>query len=310
MRYIKAFPTVIFPEGLPQKGSSALNAIYFPVFESPHTILNEFQASNSISKNWSQKSAVFHKGHTSLSGDIDFNSYNVTSHIYNMTKPDKLDECLDCTRVHGDFSVYGEALVNFISTLITCRIINLSTKARLFDEMTFGQLIEDLNSAWRIKETVSGDTPSSGDEKWVHTIPKVFEILERLGLSIPVSKPAPKKRGPKPKKGSLKAEQKEDTNKEPTALQVVKQNDSEGAVLQEKEASETKRPVGRPRKNPPPEPTKPKRPVGRPRTRPLPDPEAPKRPVGRPRIRPLPDPNAPKRPVGRPKKSLNAEEIT
>jgi hypothetical protein len=48
--------------------------------------------------------------------------------------------------------------------------------------------------------------------------------------------------------------------------------------------------------------TPPKRPRGRPRIHPLPDPDAPKRPRGRPRIHPLPDPDAPKRPRGRPRK--------
>lgn len=72
-----------------------------------------------------------------------------------------------------------------------------------------------------------------------------------------------------------------------------------------------KRPVGRPRKHPLPDPNGPppvRRPVGRPRKHPLPDPNGPppvKRPVGRPRKHPLPDPNAPpppRRPVGRPRK--------
>lgn len=73
-----------------------------------------------------------------------------------------------------------------------------------------------------------------------------------------------------------------------------------------------KRPVGRPRKHPLPDPNGPppvRRPVGRPRKHPLPDPNGPppiKRPVGRPRKHPLPDPNAPpppRRPVGRPRKN-------
>ena len=62
---------------------------------------------------------------------------------------------------------------------------------------------------------------------------------------------------------------------------------------------------GRPRKVVVVDPNAPpvvKRPPGRPRIHPLPDPNAPKRPRGRPRIHPLPDPNAPKRPRGRPPK--------
>ena len=63
-----------------------------------------------------------------------------------------------------------------------------------------------------------------------------------------------------------------------------------------------KRPVGRPRKNPPKDPNAIKRTVGRPRKHPPKDPNAPKNPVGRPRKNPPPDPNMPKRPVGRPRK--------
>lgn len=55
------------------------------------------------------------------------------------------------------------------------------------------------------------------------------------------------------------------------------------------EAIETKRPRGRPRKNPV-EPDKPKRPRGRPRKHPV-EPDAPKRPRGRPRK----NPDAPKK---------------
>ena len=55
------------------------------------------------------------------------------------------------------------------------------------------------------------------------------------------------------------------------------------------EAIETKRPRGRPRKNPV-EPDKPKRPRGRPRKHPVVEHDAPKRPRGRPRK----NPDAPK----------------
>ena len=54
--------------------------------------------------------------------------------------------------------------------------------------------------------------------------------------------------------------------------------------------TQTKRPRGRPRKNPV-EPDKPKRPRGRPRKHPVVEPDAPKRPRGRPRK----NPDAPKK---------------
>lgn len=63
--------------------------------------------------------------------------------------------------------------------------------------MSYGELMDDLNSTWR---KVSGITPARSDDNfWVHTLANVHESLEALELSIPVSKPLPKKRGRKPK---------------------------------------------------------------------------------------------------------------
>lgn len=127
----------------------------------------------------------------------------------------KSDECLDKTNVQGDFSVIGGEFVNFISTVATCRIIRKATKAGLLNSMSYGDLMDDLSSAWRRVDAPSN--PKTGDDGWVHTLNTVFEELEVLGLSEPLPKPEPKKRGRKKKEP---AEQK------------------------------PKRPRGRPRKNP------------------------------------------------------------
>ena len=187
----------------------------------------------------------------------------------------KSDDCLDRTSVHGDFSVYGSEFVNFVSTVITCRIINAGLSAGLFEQMTYGELLEDLNSVWRKIDAPQDKLPQQDDAFWVHALPKDLELLVRLNLCTPAEKLAPKKSG------------------RPVGSKNRNSEPSEAVV---------KRPVGRPRKNPAPDPDAPKRPVGRPRKNPLPDPEAPKRPAGRPRIRPVPDPDQPKRPVGRPRK--------
>lgn len=59
--------------------------------------------------------------------------------------------------------------------------------------MSYGELMDDLNSAWR--KVDAQDTPASNDDGWVHTNVGVFEELEALGLSIPAPRPEPKKRG-------------------------------------------------------------------------------------------------------------------
>ena len=126
----------------------------------------------------------------------------------------KSDDCLDKTDVQGDFSVIGSEFVNFITTVMTCRIIRKATKAGLLDRMSYGDLMDDLASAWR--RTDAPESPRSDDDGWVHTLQIVFEELEALGLSEPAPKPEPKKRGRK--------------RKEP-------------------EAAKPKRPRGRPRKD-------------------------------------------------------------
>ena len=47
----------------------------------------------------------------------------------------KSDECLDKTDVQGDFSVIGSEFINFISTVLTCRLIKKAREAGLLKEM-------------------------------------------------------------------------------------------------------------------------------------------------------------------------------
>lgn len=109
----------------------------------------------------------------------------------------KSDECLDHTNVQGDFSVVGNEFVNFISTVATCRIIRKARQSGLLKQMSYGELMDDLSSAWR--KTSAQEKPATDDGFWVHTLQTVFVELETLGLSVPVPKPEPKKRGRKPK---------------------------------------------------------------------------------------------------------------
>jgi len=109
----------------------------------------------------------------------------------------KSDECLDKTNVQGDFSVIGSEFVNFISTVATCRIIRKATKAGLLKQMSYGELMDDLASAWR--KIDAPQKPKTGDGYWVHTLQMVFAELEALGLSEAIPKTDTQKRGRKPK---------------------------------------------------------------------------------------------------------------
>ena len=117
--------------------------------------------------------------------------------------------------MQGDFSVIGSEFINFISTVITCRLIRKAREAELLKLMSYGDLMDDLNSAWR--KVDAPEEPATNDNGWVHTNVGVFEELEALGLSKPIPKPEPKKRGRKKKESVV---------------------------------NKPKRPRGRPRKNP------------------------------------------------------------
>jgi hypothetical protein len=112
----------------------------------------------------------------------------------------KGDECLDRTCVQGDFLLIGSEFINFISTVATCRILRKARVSGLLSCLSFGELMDDLSSAWRLKDAL--EPPSRGDGQWVHTLVNVFEELEALGLCVPVLKPVSKKRG-RPKRDTL-----------------------------------------------------------------------------------------------------------
>jgi hypothetical protein len=105
----------------------------------------------------------------------------------------KNDECLDKTNVQGDFSLIGSEFINFISTGATFRILRKARAATLLAGMSYGELMDDLSSAWRMKN--APEPPSSDDAFCVHTLNCVFSELEALGLSVPAPKPAPKESG-------------------------------------------------------------------------------------------------------------------
>ena len=118
----------------------------------------------------------------------------------------KGDECLDRTSVQGDFSVIGSEFINFIATVAVCRIIRKARDTKLLNEVSYGDLMDDLSSAWRKVDVTTentGDIPSSDDGCWVHTLPMVFEELETLGLSKPAANSEPKRKGRLKKKANL-----------------------------------------------------------------------------------------------------------
>lgn len=93
----------------------------------------------------------------------------------------------------------GKEFVNLVSTIITFRLLKAVSKTNLLDKMSFGDLIDDLGTAWGLTDSFNSEKPQSSDDKWVHTLDCVIDELEKLDLSIPAPKPESQKRGRKPK---------------------------------------------------------------------------------------------------------------
>ena len=112
----------------------------------------------------------------------------------------KNEICLNKTRVQSDYSVWGDEFINFIATVLTCRMIRKLEQTVLLREATYGHVMDDLSSAWRRSDAPS--VPRRDDGAWVHTTNVVFEMLEALGLcesleDVSVEKPRRKPGRPK-----------------------------------------------------------------------------------------------------------------
>ncbi|MDY0289197.1 MAG: transposase [Sphaerochaeta sp.] len=99
----------------------------------------------------------------------------------------------DDTRVHSDVSVYGSEFVNFISSVMTARLIRKFDETGLFSEMTYNDIMSELATAKKV------NTYGDGQWEYVRTTRATDKTLERLGLLPKVEEPAKKKRG-RPKK--------------------------------------------------------------------------------------------------------------
>lgn len=73
----------------------------------------------------------------------------------------KSDECLDKTDVQGDFSLIGSEFINFISTVLTCRMLRKARENGLLEKVSYGELLDDLSSAWRMVD--SPEDPATDD---------------------------------------------------------------------------------------------------------------------------------------------------
>lgn len=91
---------------------------------------------------------------------------------------------LDETRVQSDFSVQGSEFINYISTVLTCRIINKATNTSVLKQISYKDLISDLSTAWRKVNCLN--TPSRGDDSFAIRVHNdVNDLMEQMGIQNP-----------------------------------------------------------------------------------------------------------------------------
>ena len=94
----------------------------------------------------------------------------------------------DETRVQDDYSVIGSEFCDFLSTLLTFRLIASFDKAKLLEKMTYKKTMSVLCRAKKVRVRNS-------DWQLIRINPSYEEILQKLGLLAIPDSPTPKKRG-------------------------------------------------------------------------------------------------------------------
>ena len=110
----------------------------------------------------------------------------------------------DETRVQDDYSVIGSEFCDFLSTILTFRLMKQFDRANLLEDRTYKKLMSVLERAKKVR--VEGE-----DWQLIRINPSQEIILQELGL-LPKSEEPPKKKPGRPK-GSKK---KETATEEPT----------------------------------------------------------------------------------------------
>ena len=99
----------------------------------------------------------------------------------------------DVTRVHDDYSVIGSEFIDFLSTVITFRLLNLFDEKGLLEDMSYKKIMHILQRGKRIKN----------DNEWelIKMNPSQIAILQKIDLiPRPDSVDKPKRKRGRPRK--------------------------------------------------------------------------------------------------------------
>ena len=101
----------------------------------------------------------------------------------------------DETRVQDDYSVIGSEFCDFLSTVLTFRLIHAFDKANLLEHMTYKKIMSILTRAKKVRL-------DGGEWKLIRMNPSHVTVLQQLEL-LPKPEETPKKKRGRPKKSSL-----------------------------------------------------------------------------------------------------------
>ena len=114
----------------------------------------------------------------------------------------KNDIGISKTKEETNYRIIGSQFVNYIAAIISSRISQKFINAGLLVKSSYEHIMEDLSNTLRVVESPS--PPKRDDGYWYTGQKNNFDVLEKLGLSEPLPKPTPKKRG-RPRKTDTSA---------------------------------------------------------------------------------------------------------
>ena len=126
------------------------------------------------------------------SGEIVYKAYAERWEIEIVMRYYKSACGFDETRVHDDYSVIGSEFCDFLSTLLTFRLIKSFDKAKVLEGMTYGKAMSILHRAKKVRYDDSG-------WKLLRINPSHEQLLQDIGL-LPKPEEAPKRCPGRPKK--------------------------------------------------------------------------------------------------------------
>ena len=132
-----------------------------------------------------------------MSAEIAYKAYDSRWEIELVMRYYKSACEFDETREHDDYSVLGSEFIDFLSSLLTFRILKELDKTLLLEKYTYKRIMSILKRAKRIKQ------PNS-DWELVKMNPSQIDVLKALGL-LPKDPQKPKRKRGRPRKNAIYA---------------------------------------------------------------------------------------------------------